>query len=548
MGKVTGGRLAVKALKKEGVSCIFAISGGHIDPIFQACMDEKVRIIDVRHEQAAAMMAEGWARVTGQPGVAVVTAGPGVTNAITGLWNSFECLAPVIVFGGRSSLAEFELGSLQDMDSLSLVTSVTKWRRGGYETKRIPEYVSMAFRQALGGRPGPVYLEFPQDVLGAEVEEGEVTFPANYRTIARPQGDSTLVKKAVELLLGAKSPVVIAGSGIWWSRAEKELQKFIELFKLPLVLIQMARGAVPEDHPLCFGPTRVGTRQADVILLIGTRLNYGLNFGRPGLFSEEGKWIQIDIEPREIGRNRPIDIGITGDARAVLSQMIEEGQDRCKGRKELPWLEECREYVRSRQGQLEAEMNSNSVPIHPARLCKEIRDFIDRDAIIIMDGGDCTMWGASVFRGYEPGHWLDNGPTGCLGVGIPFAMAAKVAKPDKQVVLLQGDGSFGLNAMEFDTMVRHNIPIVCVICNDEAWGMVMHLQQTRGEDRVIGSRLGFRPYHKMVEGLGGYGEAVERPEEIRPALKRAFASGKPACINARCISLARGARRRARTA
>ncbi|MFH1382082.1 MAG: thiamine pyrophosphate-binding protein [Chloroflexota bacterium] len=543
MAKVTGGRLAVKALKKEGVKCVFTLCGGHIDPILQACLDEQVRVIDVRHEQAAAFAAEGWARATGKPGVALATAGPGVTNMITGMWNSFECLAPVILFGGRSPLAEFELGSLQDMDSLSLVQSVTKWRRPGYETKRIPEYVSMACRQAISGRPGPAYLEFPHDILAAEVDEEGVIFPVSYRTTARPQGEPGQIKEAVNLLLKAKKPVVIAGSGVWWSRAGAELREFIELVKLPLTLIQMARGAVPEDHPLCFGPTRVGTKESDVVLLIGTRLNYGLNFGRPGLFSGEGKWIQIDIEPEEIGRNRPIDIGIVGDAKAVLRQMIEEARDRCKGRQEPPWLEECRQYVSSRQKQLEVEMHSDSMPIHPARLCREIRDFIDRDATIVMDGGDATIWGAAVFKSYEPGHWLDNGPTGCLGVGVPFALAAKVARPDKQVLLLQGDGSFGLNGMEFDTMVRHNIPVVCVICNDEAWGMVLHGQLACGENRCVGSRLGFRPYHKMVEALGGYGEVVEKPAEIRPALQRAFASGLPACINVRCASIARGARR-----
>jgi len=544
MSKVTGGQLAIRALKNEGVGCIFALCGGHVEPYFQACLDEKVKIIDFRHEQAAALAAEGWARVTGQPGIASATAGPGVANAVTGIWNSFQCKAPVIFLGGKSPLSEFELGSAQDMDSLSLMESITKWRYGGYETKRIPEYISMAYRQALSGGPGPVYLEFPLDVLSTEVEEEEVTFPTSYRTIARPQGDPTLVDKAVELLINAKRPIVIAGSGIWWSRAEKELQELIEFMNLPLILIQMGRGAVPEDHPLCFGPTRVGTRQADAVLLIGTRLNYGLNFGRPGLFSEEGKWIQIDIEPREIGRNRSIDIGITGDAKAVLGQMIEEARDRCKGRKELPWIEECKEYVKNRQVQSEVEMNSDSVPIHPARLCKEIRDFIDRDAIVVMDGGDTTVWGASILKGYEPGHWLDNGPTGTLGVGIPFAIGAKVARPDKQVILLQGDGSFGLNGMEFDTMVRHKIPVVCVICNDGAWGMELHVQQKIGADRVIGSLLGFRPYHKMVEALGGYGETIEKPEDIRPALERAFASGKPACINVKCISIERGSRRR----
>ena len=331
---------------------------------------------------------------------------------------------------------------------------------------------------------------------------------------------------------------------MFWSQAGKELQELVEIINLPLTLIQMGRGVVPEDHPLCFGPTRVGAKQADVVLLIGSRLNYGLNFGRPGLFKKEQKWIQIDIEPTEVGRNRSIEVGIVGDAKAVLGQMIAEARDRCEHRKESPWVEECRAYINGRQAQLEAQMNSDIVPIHPARLCKEIRDFIDRDAIIAMDGGDTTIWGAAVLRSYNPGHWLDNGPTGCLGVGVPFAIAAKIAHPDKQVVLLNGDGSFGLNGMEFDTMMRHNIPVVCVICNDEAWGMMMHLQQAMGEDRVIGTRLGFRPYERMVQGLGGYGEAVEKPKDIRPALERAFASGVPACINVRCLSLTRGAQPR----
>lgn len=535
MATINGGRLVAKVLKQEGVECIFALSGEHIDPIFQGCQDEKIRVIDTRHEQAAIFMAEGWAKVTGKPGVAVVTAGPGVTNAVTGLWNALGTASPIIVFGGRSPLKEFELGSLQDMDSLSLAETVTKWARTGYETKRVAEYVSMAFRQALGGRPGPVYLEFPLDVLGANIEEAEVTLPQNYRTTARPQGDPTLVKEAVDLLLGAERPLLIAGSGVWWSQAAKELQELIELTQIPLLLtLSMGQGSVPADHPLCVGTTRVGSKGADVILLLGARLDFRLGFGRTPMFSEDGKWIQVDIEPTEIGRNRPIDIGITGDARAILKQMIEEARDTCQGRKELPWVRECREQIKDQDEQLEVIMNSDSVPVHPARLCKEIRDFIDRDTTIVIDGGDISMWGFRALKSYKPGHFLHVLPTGTLGVGTSFAMAARVARPDKPVLLLSGDGSFGLNAMEFDTMVRHKLPIVCVICNDAGWGMITRLQQAKGPDRVIGTKLGFVRYDKVVEGLGGYGEAIERPEDIRPALERAFASGLPACINVRC--------------
>lgn len=530
MAEIDGGRLVARVLKQEGVKYLFALPGGHIDPIFQGCLDEGIGVIDARHEQAAVFMAEGWAWVTGKPGVAAVTAGPGITNAVTGLWNALGKASPIIVFGGRSPLREFELGSLQDMDSLSLAQTVTKWARAGYETKRVAEYVSMAFRQALSGRPGPVYLEFPIDVLGATVKEEEVTLPANYRTTARPQGDPALVKKAVDLLLEAERPLVIAGSGVWWSQATGELQEFIELTKIP---VSAGHGVMPDDHPLCIGGRGFGNQRADVIFLLGTRLDFRRGFGHPPAFSKDSKWIQVDIEPIEIGRNRPIDIGIIGDAKAVLKQMIEEAHDRCQGRKELPWVKQCRQEYRIQREQFEVLMNSDQVPVHPARLCKEIRDFIDRDATIIVDGGEISGWGFMSLRCYEPGHFLGVTPTGTLGVGTGYAIAARLARPGKQVLLLSGDGSFGLNAMEFDTMVRHHLPIVCVISNDQAWGMIKRGQKARGPERVVGTELGFVRYDKVVEALGGYGEAVEKPEDIRPALERAFASGLPACINVR---------------
>lgn len=530
MAEINGGRLVAKVLKQEGVEYLFALSGGHIDSIFQGCLDEGIRVIDTRHEQAAVFMAEGWACVTGKPGIAAVTAGPGVTNAVTGLWNALGRAAPVIVFGGRSPLKEFEWGSLQDMDSLSLAQTVTKWARAGYETKRIAEYVSMAFRQALSGRPGPAYLEFPQDVLEAKVKEEEVTLPTKYRPTARPQGDPALIKEAVDLLLKAERPLISAGSGVWWSQATKELQEFMELTKIP---VSAGHGIISDDHPLSIGGRGFGNQQADVILLLGARLDFRRGFGRPPAFSESNKWIQVDIEPTEVGRNRPIDIGIIGDAKAVLRQMIEEARDRCRGRMELPWVEQCRQEYKNQQEMFEALMNSDSVPVHPARMCKEIRDFIDRDATIIVDGGEISGWGFMSLRCYEAGHFLSVVPTGTLGIGPSYAMAARLARPDKQVLLLSGDGSFGLNAMEFDTMVRHNLPIVSVVSNDGGWGMIVRLQQFKGPDRVVGTKLGFVRYDKVVEGLGGYGEAVEKPEDIRPALERAFASGLPACVNVR---------------
>ena len=533
MTEINGGRLVAKVLKQEGVEYLFALSGGHIDPIFQGCLDEGIKVIDVRHEQVAVFMAEGWAWVTGKPGVAAVTAGPGITNAVTGLWNALGKASPIVVFGGRSPMREFEWGSLQDMNSLSLAQTVTKWARAGYETKRIAEYVSMAFRQTMSGRPGPAYLEFPIDILAAKVEESEVTMPRNYRTTARAQGDPVLVKEAVDLLLGAKRPMVIAGSGVWWSQASSELREFAELTNIPVNDgIAGEQGSIPSDNPLHL-KGMAGMNIADVILLLGARLDFRRAYGRPPLFSEDSKWIQVDIEPTEIGRNRPIDIGIIGDAKAVLSQMIDEARDRCQGREELPWVKECQQLMKGQQEQLEGLMNQGSVPIHPARLCREIRDFLDRDATIIVDGGEISGWGFRSLRSYEPGHFLGVTPTGTLGIGTAYAMAARLARPDEQVLLLSGDGSFGLNAMEFDTMVRHQIPIVSVISNDGAWGMILREQKTKGTDRIIGTELGFVRYDKVVEALGGYGEAVEKPEDIRPAIERAFASGQPACVNVR---------------
>ena len=531
MAKIDGGRQVAKVLKQEGVEYLFALCGGHVDAIFQGCVDEGIGVIDARHEQAAVFMAEGWARVTGKPGVAAVTAGPGVTNAVTGVWNALGNGVPLVLFGGRSELSNFEKGSLQDMDSLSLMQTVSKWARAGYETKRIAEYTSIAFRHALGGRPGPAYLEFATDVLDAEVEEDEITIPRDYRPTVGPAGDPVLVKEAVDLLFSVDKPVVLAGAGVWWAQAAKELREFVELTKIPVSIISgTAQGCVPEDHPLyeqgsCFG--------ADVVLLIGGRLDFRLGFSRP--YREDGRWIQVDIEAAEIGRNRNVEIGIVGDARTVLKQMIEEARPRCQGREESPWVRQVRDDLQGRRLQRDAAADTDDVPIPYARLGKEIGDFIDDDATLVADGGVIAGVGAAYALKRHPGHFLSTGPTGTLGVGPSYAIAAKLARPDKQVLLLSGDGSFGLNAMEFDIMVRHKLPVVCVIGNDGAWGMIKGGRQMRGKT-LVGTELGFVRYDKVVEALGGYGEMVEKPEEIRPALERAFASGLPACVNVRSTS------------
>lgn len=529
MAQISGGQQVARILKQEGVECIFTLCGGEIDPILQECTDQGIRIIDTRHEQAAVFAAEGWAMTTGKPGVVAATAGPGMANAVTGIWDAQEKGCPIVVFGGRSGVPNFDRGAMLDTDQLGLVSSVAKWARCGYETKRIAEYVSMAFRHAVGGRPGPVYVEFPVNVLAGKVEESEMVWPESYRTAAKAQGDPGMVEEAVDLLLDAERPVIIGGLGLWWSQGAEALRAFVDLTGIPFT---GSNGYLPADHPLSFR-TRTGTDKADVICIVGKRLNFMTGFGHSPAFAEGAKCIQIDIEPTEIGRNRPIDIGITGDAGAVLAQMTEAARDRCKQGRELPWAQQLRDEVAGNPGRPQSLMNTEGSPVHPARLCREIRDVLDRDATVIIDGGEITTWGMGVLNTYFPGHMLTIVPSGMLGIGTGYAIAAQLARPGKQILLLSGDGSFGLNAMEFDSLARHELPIVSVISNDSGWGMIKRLQLAKEDGRAVASDLGFIKYHKVVEALGGYGETVDNPEDVGPAVKRAFASGLPSCINVR---------------
>ncbi len=528
MSQLDGGRLVAKALKQEGVECIFTLCGTHIQAIHDGCIDEGINIIDVRHEQAAAHAAEGWAKVTGKPGVAVATAGPAITNTVSALANALRNWSPLILIGGRSPVAEWEKGSLQELDHIEIMKPVTRWARTVLETKRIPEYIGTAFRYAIGPKGGPVFLEIPVDVLSSRVDETGVIFPTKYRTTAKPQGDPHQVKLATQLIANAQHPVVIAGSSVWWAQAAKELQQFGESAIAPLFLNGMARGSIPPNHPLFFSISRrFALSCADVIMVIGAPLDFRLGFGH--LFPKEAKVIQVDFDPYDIGRNRAIEVGITGNIQAILKQLAQEAENPPQ-RARSAWIERLREEEESIRRQDQQFLSSSAIPIHPLRLCKEIADFLSKEATIIGDGGDIVAFGARVLPVNSPGHWLDPGPMGCLGVGTGYAMAAKLARPGEQVLLLSGDGSFGFNAMEFDTMVRHNLPIVCVISNDGCWGQVKRYAQPLGQAVAVDLAPATR-YDKMVQALGGYGELVQKGDDIRPALERAFASGLPACIN-----------------
>jgi acetolactate synthase-1/2/3 large subunit len=524
-----GGHLAASALKHEGVEHLFTLSGGHIAPIYDGCVAEGIRIVDFRHEQAAAHAADGWARVTGRPGVAAVTAGPGVTDAVTGITNAMYANSPMLVLGGKSPLGELERGSLQEMDHVTLVRSITKWARTCWETGRIADYVSEAFRHATSGRMGPTFLDIPLDVqfnvwpAGLEVPEGS-------RTEGKPLGDPDLVDRAARLLRQADHPIVFAGAGVRWSGAHEALAALADAMKVPVFLNSLGRGCLPPDHPSFFsGARKHALGKADAILALGVDWDFRLGFGRRGL-PDGIRVIQVDVDAVHIGRNRPVEVGIVGDPGKVIGQLLEAGVGSAD---EPAWTGEVRDEERRLLEEARTGMESDAVPIHPQRYAREIRDFLDPDAIVVGDGGDIVGLSASIINAREPGHWLDPGPFGCLGVGPSFAMAAKLAKPDKQVLIVYGDGSFGLNAMEYESAIRQGIPFVGVIGNDGAWGQIRVAQEALyGEGNAPASVLSQEAgYHRMVEGLGGYGELVTEPKEIRPALARAFEAGVPACLN-----------------
>ena len=375
---------------------------------------------------------------------------------------------------------------------------------------------------------GPTFLDVPLDVqlMPAPSEPP----PRGYRTEARPLGDPDLVKRAVQLLRDAERPTVFAGSGVRWSNAHDELRELAHALKVPVFLNSLGRGCLPPDDPYFFSAARkLALSRADVVLALGVDWDFRLGFGAKG-FAKDVTVVQVDVDGVHIGRNRPVDVGIVGDPGRVIEQLVDAGAGNGG---EPAWTVKVRDEERRRNEKARAGMGSDASPVHPQRFAWEIRDFLDPDAIVVGDGGDIVGISASIIQARKPGHWLDPGPFGCLGVGPSFAIAAKLAKPDKQVCIVYGDGSFGLNAMEYESAIRQGIPFVGVIGNDGAWGQIKVAQEALyGEGNAPASELNqATPYHKMVEGLGGYGELVERPEQIRPALERAFDSGVPACIN-----------------
>ena len=535
MSRVSGSYLIARTLKHEGVDTLFYLMGGPNYEIVNNAEDFGIRTVDFRHEQAAAMAAHGYSRVTGKPGVTTAASGPGTLNLLTGQYNAYVDCAPMVTLGGAGPISDFGKGGFQEVDQVSIFRPVSKLAIRPTEPIMYPEQVAAAFRAATNGRPGPVYIDCNEDVLYAEIDEIDVPAQASPSAIPRPEADPHAVSDAVALLEAADRPLVVAGGGVFWSTAWTELRELVERLGVPFYTTPISRGLIPDDHPLSFPAARsVAMREADLVLVVGTRLNWILTFGRR--FASDAQVIQIDIHSDEIGRNRAVNVGLVGDAKAVLRQLI-DAVDRsgrnCLGKERSQWVNFLLEKHQEREARVAPLMNSNQMPIHPLRLCKEIRDVMDRDAILTVDGNEILHYGRQSLPTYMPGHRLNSGVTGCMGVGLPYAIGAQLAKTDKQVISLHGDGSLGMNVMDFDTAVRYKLPIRVVVSNNEGW-------TARVENiRKPGRELGFTRFEKIAEALGGYGECVEKPGDIRPALERALASGVPAIVNVRTDPTAR---------
>jgi acetolactate synthase-1/2/3 large subunit len=522
--RVQGGRLAAQAIAAEGVDVVFTLSGGHVMPIYEGCRHEGVRIVDVRHEQSAAHAAEAWGRVRRSCGVAIVTAGPGVTGTVTAVAACLAAQTPLVVIGGARPLAQSEWGALQEFDQLSLMKPITKWAAVCPSTDRIPEYVAIAFRHALAPPRGPVYLELPADLLFEDALPAAV---GPQRASPRAFGDPREVMKAADLLTHAERPAVVAGSGIWWDGAAKQLASFAENGGLPVFLNGSGRGSLPSDHELFFQHSRsAALRDADVVCVVGAPLDFRLRYGRLG----DGKLIHVHGDPRELGRNRVPDAAIVGDCAAVLG-ILADGVKRPSAGREL-WLAHLRAAESAWWDEHRSQIDSDSAPIHHYRLGRELDRVLDPGTVVIGDGGDVVAAVSRVLRVHRPGHWLDPGPFGCLGVGPGYTIGVGSAGFGTHIVCVLGDGAFGLNGLDFDTLVRFSIPAVLVVGNDAAWGEVRIPQVgIYGEDGEVATTLAPSRYDRLCDVFGGHAEHVEHPNEIAPALERALAADEPAIVN-----------------
>jgi len=521
-----GGRLVARRLKAHGVTKLFTLSGGHLFSIYDGCREEGIDIVDVRHEQTAAFAAEGWAKATREPGVAALTAGPGVTNGMSAMASAQMSSSAIVVLAGRAPAMRWGKGSLQEIDHVPFVAPLTKLAATPDTTAEIPGLVDDAFLAAQAPHSGPAFVDFPLDLVFSEAEVPESRRTAPHAS-AGPEPDGRAMERAIALLKEADRPVIMAGTNLYWGHGEGALLRLAEARGIPVFLNGMGRGCVPADHRLAFSRARAdGLKGADLALVIGVPMDFRLGFG--GAFGAETELVVIDRAEPARDHPRPVAAELYGGLPTILDGLRAGTND---GADTSAWVARLREQETAKRAQETAELDDPRSPLHPMRLYKELAAVLDRNAIVIGDGGDFVSYAGRVIDTYEPGCWMDPGPFGCLGSGPGYALAAKLAHPDRQVVLLQGDGAFGFAGMEFDTLARHGVNVVSVMGNNGIWALEKHpMEMLYGYSVAAELRPGTR-YDKVVEALGGHGELVERPEDVRPALVRAFESGLPALVN-----------------
>ncbi|HEY3596071.1 MAG TPA: thiamine pyrophosphate-binding protein [Paraburkholderia sp.] len=540
-GVVSGGHLVAKALKNEGVDTIFTLCGGHIIDIYDGCVDEGIRIIDVRHEQVAAHAADGYARQTGKLGCVVTTAGPGCTNAVTGIATAFRSESPILHIGGQGALTQHKMGSLQDLPHVDIMAPITKFAASVSSTERVADMISMAARECFNGAPGPAYLEIPRDVLDREVEltRAVVPQPGHYRASTKSIGDPRDVEKLADILANSERPAILYGQQVWTARGHEEAIALLRGLDIPGYFNGASRGLLPPGDPHHFDRTRSQAfANADVLIVVGTPFDFRMGYGKR--ISKELTLVQIDMDYRTVGKNRDIDLGLVGDPGAILAAVLQAASGRLKDDKRQArrkWMAQLQDAEATATEKLMPLFKSNSTPIHPYRVAYELNEFLGEDTVYIGDGGDVVTISAQAVRPRRPGQWMDPGALGSLGVGTGFALAAKLAHPHKEVLCYYGDGSFGMTAFDMETANRFGAPYLAVIGNNSAMNQIRYGQLAKyGEERGnVGNLLSDVPFSKFAEMLGGYGEEVRDPAQIAGALQRAreaiHRTGRSAVVN-----------------
>jgi acetolactate synthase I/II/III large subunit len=530
---VHGGRLIARRLKAHGVERLFTLSGGHLFSIYDGCRAEGIELVDVRHEQTAAFAAEGWAKVTRSVGVCALTAGPGVTNGVSAMASAAQNNSPMLVLGGRAPELRWGQGSLQELDHVPIVGPLCNSAATARATAEIPGLVDEAMRTALAPRSGPAFVDFPLDVVFGEAPDPGAPDPLA-EPWRGPGAEPAAVERAGALLAGAQRPVIMAGTGLYWGHGEDALMTLVESLRVPVFLNGLGRGCIPADHELYFSRARgAALSGADVAVVVGTPLDFRLGFG--AVFGEDCQVVVVDVAEPERAYPREIAAGCFGALPATLERLCgAAGSAARSGPEAAPrerWIDFLRETENEKRAAEAAELADSRAPLHPMRIYGELAQILDRDAIVVGDGGDFVSYAGRVVDSYEPGCWVDPGPYGCLGSGPGYALAAKLARPDRQVVMLAGDGALGFAGMELDTLARHDVPVVVVIGNNGIWGLEKHpMEAIYGYSVAAELRQGTR-YDLVAEALGCHGALVSSPDELRPALEEALACGRPAVVN-----------------